>query len=166
MEHDLTELLVLAAEAAFEQLGFLFPDFDDEDDDLPGRDRGVPGDHTDADAGGSGGSPGMMGMIVAYSGPSDGALLVRAEPALAATLAGNMLAADAPPSAALQEDALGEIANVICGNVLPVVDAAAVFRLERPRRVDGPAPAETVRAAASLRFEGGRADVALVDRPG
>jgi CheY-specific phosphatase CheX len=53
------------------------------------------------------------------------------------TVAANMLGDDDAPAPAQQLDALGEIANVICGNLLPHIAAPhAVFQLDAPQLLD------------------------------
>lgn len=69
---------------------------------------------------------------VAFTGPLSGTLLVRTHGQLLPLLAANMLGTEAPPPA-LQLDALGEIANVLCGNLLPLVAGGCpVFDLMAP----------------------------------
>lgn len=68
---------------------------------------------------------------VAFAGPRRGGLRIRAPRSLLAALAGNMLGADAPDEP-MQLDAFGELANIICGNVLPRIDDSGPFRLAPP----------------------------------
>ena len=105
---------------------------------------------------------------VAFRGPFDGALHVAVSAPLAAALAANMLGiplAHARADAALRQDALGELANVICGNVLPLVGGrAAVFHLAAPAALDLPAAlqgAALAPCAEWLDVEGAPAVVAL-----
>jgi len=60
-------------------------------------------------------------------------------------------------------DALGEVANVVCGNLLPeIAGRDAVFRLDAPRAFDGAGCGHgTPAAALSLGVDGGRAELAL-----
>lgn len=72
---------------------------------------------------------------------------------------------DRDPSERQLEDALGEVANVICGNLLPAIAGSTeIFRLDPPR------PGVPVRHACSvgelvstlvLGLDGGRAEVSL-----
>ncbi|GIX47035.1 MAG: hypothetical protein KatS3mg131_1246 [Candidatus Tectimicrobiota bacterium] len=102
-----------------------------------------------------------MAVAVAFSGPFAGVLVVQLEQALLEVLAANMLGDEAPPSAAQQEDALKEIANVICGNVLPrLAGAEQVFRLQAPRRVSVALPGAGV-AEVVLWIEGWPVQVQL-----
>lgn len=140
MERDLETILEEAALDAFEQLGFLLADPE------PGEPRGP-----------------LRGMRVRYTGPVDGSLVVRGDATLLEALSMSMLGADEPPAVEVQLDALGEIANVICGNVLPrAEDPVSVFRLGAPEPMDRGAEAGTVEGAATLGFEGGVARVEWV----
>jgi CheY-specific phosphatase CheX len=105
-------------------------------------------------------------VVVAFSGPTSGALTVAVSDDVAVALAANMLglspeAAAADP--ALRRDALGELANVVCGNVLPLVAGReAVFHLAAPAacalpEAGGPAPLH----AETLGVDLGRAVLAL-----
>lgn len=81
---------------------------------------------------------------VAFDGPFAGRVVVTVERAMLAALAANMLGVDGPPSAAEQGDALGEVANVLCGNLLPrIAGTTHVFQLAAP----GPPAAGGVPAA-------------------
>lgn len=140
----LTASLVDAATQAFEALGYFFVEV------------------LDAGAGpvdGEGPS-----AAVDFTGPWSGALVVSVSPGVLSALAANMLGSDEPPPPALQLDALGEVANVICGSVLPTLGGPrAVFSLSAPRVasvVDAVARghgAPVVRATLDL--DGGRASV-------
>jgi hypothetical protein len=74
-----------------------------------------------------------------------------------------MLGEDEPPSERWQRDALCEIANVICGNALPVIAGAKeVFHLSAPQFIEGaPENGEKPAAEAHVGLEEGRADVLL-----
>ena len=104
--------------STFEELGFLLPAWDDGLDDEPFSDDF------------------METVRVRFSGPCSGVLELGLSPQALEGLASNMLAVDGPPEPALLRDALGEAANVICGNLTPVLaDRKAVFRLEAPAPV-------------------------------
>ena len=102
---------------------------------------------------------------VAFTGPRSGYLDVRASEGVAAAAAKNMLA-DGAPTVALCLDALAELANVICGNVVPLLaNADDIYRLEAP--TDAPlAPPSRADARVDLDVEGGRIEVRLVLTPG
>lgn len=100
-------------------------------------------------------------VTVNFHGPVHGRLTVRATSALLPVIAANMLGEEQAQFVPLQRDALGEVANVVCGNLLPLVaGAAAVFRLDAPQWMtdadavtrDGDAPV----ASASFGVDEGR----------
>lgn len=108
-------------------------------------------------------APALHAVRVAFTGPFAGALEVRVTADVARSLAENMLGVDdADP--ALVRDALGEVANVVCGNLLPDLGGReAVFHLSAPEPLDAAAASSPAGAtlAASLGVDGGRADLAL-----
>lgn len=76
----------------------------------------------------------VASVVVPFGGDRAGALGMRVYGPLLPQLAANMLGSGEPPTLAMQCDALGELANVICGNVLPAVAGSqAVFRLSPPQ---------------------------------
>jgi len=101
---------------------------------------------------------------VDFSGPMNGSLLVRVHGELMPVLAARMLGANAP-GPILERDALGEIANVLCGNVLPkIAGGAAVFSLRSPAVTNGivaPPPPAAPAAAVTLGLDCGRVEVML-----
>lgn len=106
--------LQAAAISTFEELCFLLP----------------AGDVTEVQAA----AEPDVDVEVAFSGPRHGRLLLRLCGPLLPELAANMLGAGDVPASSLQQDAAGEIANVICGNVLPqVMGDARVFLLSAPK---------------------------------
>ncbi|MEP7383362.1 MAG: chemotaxis protein CheX [Gemmatimonadota bacterium] len=109
-------------------------------------------------------------VSVAFCGLLCGGVVLQLAGGILPALAANMLGLDDGASAGEQQDALGEAANVICGNVLPrIAGTAAVFTLGVPQRFESWTAAVDALGpvAAHVRFdiEGGRADVALVMRP-
>lgn len=151
---DLRWILTEAAERAFEDLGFLMPDL-------------ASGEGAPARAGGEASAEPRRGMMVRFRGPVDGALVVWGDAALLEALAGNMVGTERTPPLALQLDALGEMANVICGNVLPVAgDRAAVFRLDTPVPAPPtlPGPEERVRGEVRIHLDAGVVDILLLER--
>jgi CheY-specific phosphatase CheX len=109
-------------------------------------------------------------VAVAFAGEAHGGVVLQLSGGILPTMAGNMLGRDEPTSPDDQRDALGEAANVICGNVLPrVAGLAAVFALGVPQHFPTWQAAldvlGTPHAHVSLDVEGGRADVALVMHP-
>lgn len=97
---------------------------------------------------------------VAFRGPVHGRLELHMTEDLLPVLAANMLGEDAVAGAG--DDALGEIANVICGNLLPsLAGPAAVYDLSAPcRGAAGGEPGEAV-ARVRLALDGGCADLLL-----
>lgn len=104
-------------------------------------------------------------VSVDFHGPVRGRLTVRVSSRLMPTIAANMLGEEQARQVPLQRDALGEVANVVCGNALPLIaGAGAVFRLDAPRWIadeprarDGDAPAARIAGGV----DDGRAEVEL-----
>lgn len=121
-----------------------------------------------------------VAVSVEFRGPLRGRLVLRASSTILPVIAANMLGDDASRQRNLQRDALGEMANVICGNVLPVIAGVeAVFHLSAPhvheeiedvsRDVDVPSASimvgvEDGRAEAVLYLFGAYAGAELVSR--
>jgi hypothetical protein len=108
-----TEPLYAATAATFEALGYMFVE--------------------PAEA--SSGAPDTDGIAtVEFHGPFSGRVAVRLAGGVLPAMSANMLGLDGPPPPDVQRDALGELANVICGNVLPLVAGVEpTFRLAAPR---------------------------------
>lgn len=135
---DSASVLETAAFDAFEDLGFLMPDPEPAEATGP-----------------------LVGMRVAFQGPVVGALDVWADDTVLIALAMNMTGGDALPDRPVQLDALGEMANVICGNVLPTLeDPRSDFRLQPPvpLKEGAPDPSSDV---VELGFEGGLVRIRL-----
>jgi hypothetical protein len=76
---------------------------------------------------------------VPFKGPFSGCLLVTVSPGLLSLLSSNMLGEAGRTSTFLEQDALREIANVICGNALPAIYGfELVFQLDAPKLLDRP----------------------------
>lgn len=106
------------------------------------------------------------GVSVAFRGPISGRLELRVSQSVLPALAANMLGDDEISSSSQQLDALGEIANVVCGNVLPAItNATEIFHLDSPRAIaaaeltDGEAGTA---ASVLLRLDDGWAALQLV----
>lgn len=72
---------------------------------------------------------------VDFTGPCEGSLVISISESLLPELAGNMLGEDDASECTMdqQNDALKELANVICGNILPNVGGAeAIFHVGAP----------------------------------
>lgn len=111
-------------------------------------------------------SPLDVTVSVDFRGPQVGRLVLKASARVLPSVAANMLGGDPSRSAALQRDALGELANVICGNVLPMVAGAdAMFRLSAPRVHDVELPSsrdgDAPEARTVLGVEDGRVEASL-----
>lgn len=109
---------------------------------------------------------------VRFAGPSRGALLLAVSDDVATALAANMLGLDESvvrADARLRQDALGEAANVVCGNVLPLVAGrAAVFHLDAPEVIalaDAFPVSPDAAHAEALLVERGRAELVLLFDP-
>ncbi len=101
---------------------------------------------------------------VRFRGPRVGELIIRMEAVPLATVASNMLGSPEAPTPTLRRDALGELANVICGHVLPLITGThAVYSLTAPiigpARVDPPGAAAFARV--QLQLDNGRAEVTI-----
>jgi CheY-specific phosphatase CheX len=139
--------LLAAATTTFESLALLLPS----------------ADLTSAEAAGAQ----AYGVCVRFSGPLCGYLALRVTDDVARAFVENMLGVD-DADAPLVRDALGEVANVVCGNLLPgLAGREAVFHLSAPEPLDAAdaswasASAAAPALATSLGVDGGRADVAL-----
>lgn len=146
---ETTEALYSAAVSTFESLAFAFADAVSHDE-LDGPIRWAGHAH------------------VTFTGPWAGGLRVRLDEAALAAVTANMLGAEATPSVELQRDALGEFANVICGNVLPLLAGSGpIFELAPPAvSADVHWPEHADDGRTLLRLETGFAEVALhVDVP-
>lgn len=103
---------------------------------------------------------------VTFDGPVCGHLELRATNDVANELAANMLGVAEAPEESLKCDALGELANVICGNVVPsLAGPRDIFDLERPEasayRPDRADEDEDSEVVLELGVESGRVEVAL-----
>ena len=146
MTSKMEQALLQSAGLTFEGLGFVFPTEALDDDQLA--------------------APLQATVSVDFCGPFSGTLVLQLYGDLLPTIAMNMLGSDEPPSASLQRDALGEMGNVICGNVLPAIAGdRVVFNLRAPRVVISAEaqrpPAPIPAAVTHLGIEQGRADVLL-----
>ena len=118
MPSTTVQSLSRATTSTFEELALLFPEHE-----LSPEQAAAPLD---------------VAVSVEFRGPRRGRLLLRASSNILSSIAANMLGEDASRQRPLQRDALGEIANVICGNLLPAVaGVAAVFHLSAPRVHEG-----------------------------
>jgi hypothetical protein len=118
-QHD--EVLQSVAEETFESLAFLLP--------MP-----EPDDPVDA----------VSAIVtVGFNGPFNGELILTIPQAVLVELTANMLGLDEDGDIAVetQQDALKELANVVCGNVLPgIAGTTAVFNVAAPQLNDAATP--------------------------
>ncbi len=101
-----------------------------------------------------------VAVAVNFSGAFGGKIVVRVESGVLPVIAANMLGEEEPVADELMADALGEIANVICGNALPAIAGKKeVFRLQPPAPFDGGAESKAPAAKAALALDEGLAEV-------
>jgi len=147
MNSRLEKKLYRAAASTFEGLGFMFPLAQDEAGEFPQQPDAA--------------------VRVEFGGPFSGCLIVRSYGGLAGALAANMLGEFNAPSPQQQHDALGEAANVICGNLLPsIAGRAEVFDLGTPQAVQDPGapeprPGQNIAAGVRLMLDQGAVELLL-----
>ncbi len=144
---NMTEALTQAAVLTFEELAFLLPD-----EELNDQQKAAGNEAR---------------VTVTFKGSFQGNLVVRLYGGILPSLAANMLGEMTPPDERTQQDALGELANIICGNALPsIAGSREVFHLGAPhveRYCGSPWLQDQGSASArvSLGLEEGRAEVDL-----
>jgi CheY-specific phosphatase CheX len=145
MSKSTAKALFNAAAMTFEELGFMFPISDLDELQL----------YAQADA----------AAKVDFEGPFSGTLVVQVCGGILPILTANMLGDADCPSEQMQQDALGELANIICGNLLPeIAGPEEVFHLRAPATYSSSHSAASKRVpAAEVRvgLEQGRADLLL-----
>ena len=110
--------------------------------------------------------PAPRSAKVRFEGPFRGALQVTMGEGALATLTMNMMGEFEPGSATEESDALCELTNVLCGNILPrIAGPKALFNIGPPQVVEGNSR-QTLDALAAvaevqLAFEEGSALVQL-----
>ncbi len=144
MSSTMDQSLLRATTATFEELALLVPD---------------PDPATDA-------APLDFTVSLEFRGPVNGRLVLRASSDVLPRVAANMLGVQQGRQPGMQRDAMAELSNVICGNVLPdIAGAEAVFHLHAPRvHHDGTSPSrdsDLPQARVLLGIEGGLAEVSL-----
>ncbi len=132
--------LYRAATLTFEELSFLLPTPEIDEEQLN--------------------APVEAAVSVDFEGPFSGRLLVKVCGGLLPAITANMLGEEETPSRTQQYDALGEIANVICGHMLPgIAGSKDIFHVSPPRMAestDSPPMAEV-----QVGLGAGRADLLL-----
>lgn len=117
MSNKLETELYKAAVLTFEELGFLLPTPEIDEQQLNAQVEAA--------------------VSVEFEGPFSGTLLVKVCGGLLPTITANMLGEENIPSENQQYDALGEIANVICGNMLPgIAGSHEVFQVSPPQMAE------------------------------
>ena len=106
-------------------------------------------------------------VIVTFSGPFSGRLEITVFGEVTEKLARNISGSEELSSDILSLDALGEIANVICGNVLPrIAGVREIFHLTSPTPINSePTDRGTkmvIIADSHLGLEDGRAEIKLL----
>ncbi|HEY7878650.1 MAG TPA: chemotaxis protein CheX [Gemmatimonadaceae bacterium] len=100
-------------------------------------------------------------VCVTFTGPRSGRLTLRVCDNIFRALAENMLGLEGPDAAPWRWDALGEMANVICGNVLPrLLGPDSQFTLSPPAP-GGPTQYAVTSTQVEVEVEVGRARVVL-----
>ena len=146
MTHAWEKDLRRAAALTFEELGFLLPELD------------LSEEQNQAET--------SAGVYVDFVGPFNGRVVVKIGSDLMPVLAANMLGQEETPSLSQQRDAQGELANVICGNLLPMIAGSqAVFHIQAPQFfIDQPPDfpgGGTALVEVQIGLDNGRADVQL-----
>ncbi len=106
-------------------------------------------------------------VMITFDGPFTGRLEVSVYGAVTEKLASNISGSEEISSDILSLDALGEIANVICGNVLPrIAGSKEIFHLTSPQSLDTVSKSQEgagldLLADAKLGLEDGRAEINL-----
>lgn len=145
MNASLTDSLRLAATSTFEQVAFLLAETPPREAQLAEPVRAV--------------------ASVSFAGAVDGVLEVWVCGRVLPVLAAQMLGAGETPAEPVQRDALGEVANIICGLMLPEIAPGTEFRQGAPTVDAGSdyslkyAPVPSARVQLGL--DAGHADVLL-----
>lgn len=147
MNKQLDEILQRTAEETFEALAFLLP--------MPEPDEPIICATTV--------------VTVRFHGPFDGKLIVMLPQAVLGELTANMLGLDEDDNISIESrhDALKELANVVCGNVLPeIAGTVAVFNVAAPELIDAATPTSeeglSTAAMAEIYLDSGPATLELL----
>ena len=146
MNRSLDPALLKAASGVFEELAFL----------LPSRELA---DHQQT-------ALFHMAAVVGFHGPISGRLVIQMYGNVVPILAANMLGEGDPATDLQQRDALKELTNVVCGNLLPdLAGAETVYRIAAPCILDAPDLAGAIpgepAAQLTIGMEEGRAVLQL-----
>ena len=117
MTHSTQFQLYPTAAATFEELAMLFPS------------EGLTEEQAEL--------PFTAGVSVRFYGPKSGRLEVRTSAGVVPAITENMLGAEGAADARMQSDALGELGNVLCGNIVSsMTNGMGVFHLHPPRQME------------------------------
>ena len=146
MNNNLVSELSKAAVLTFEELGFMFPSL--ELDEVQER------------------APFETKVSVGFTGPFSGTLVMSMFGGLLPVIAANMLGEADTPTVSQQQDALKEIANVICGNMLPgIAGPKEIFHVDSPQILEAGdeyvVSGEESKTESVIGIEQGRADLQL-----
>jgi CheY-specific phosphatase CheX len=146
MNSSAEKILYRKAALIFEELGFLMPRSDNSE--LSQND--------------------CIRAMVSFKGPFSGCLLLSMSSEMLSLLSANMLGDEGSSNTAMEQDSLGEIANVICGNALPAIYGfEPVFHLDAPKLMDDTdawvfGPEYKREAEVHITFDSGHAAVTLL----
>lgn len=142
MTQQIRKSLSEAAASTFEDLGFLLAETD------------LSEEQRNAEV--------ASAVCVDFEGPFSGSIEIRISRPVLEALAMNMLGEFDVPSEEVLRDALGEVANVVCGNALPKIGGTdAIFRLGAPKPSEiCPCSSEPV-GQVILGVDEGRAQISL-----
>lgn len=136
--NNITDALYQAAGLTFEELGFLFPIRENSSNAVKNFSNSV---------------------TINFHGDCNGKIILNVSPELLPIIAENILGDDEAPSQEMQIDALGEVANVICGNALPMIfGKTSIIRLDPPKHSEF-SQMQNSTSEIRLGFEEGQADV-------
>ncbi len=151
MNKRIQTALYQATVSTFESMGFLLPTRELDEKQLN--------------------APAEAIVYVDFHGPVSGRLYLRTFGDLLPTLTANMMGSMEAPSAPLQQDALGELANVICGHIVSqLADPTAAYKLDSPAFLSilsaGHQESKSPEVQIQLGVENGRAVVELLINEG
>lgn len=147
MNKELKEAVQRASVVVFEDLGFMLPTLELEAFQLSAEAEST--------------------VTVEFQGPYQGRLVLKIFGDVVSELTQNMLGQEDAPSEEERQDALGETANVICGNLLPLIAGKeSIFHIQPPKFLPnsgGHASGADERPSAEvmLGLVGGRAEIQL-----
>ncbi len=104
--------------------------------------------------------------FVEFKGPISGRMVISVYGCVLTEIAANMLGQSEIPTDEEQLDALGEMANIICGNVLPkITNKTDIFNIDAPKASNGASvwadASGSPAAHVTLPLADGRADLML-----